>query len=94
MLSNLGLPPAALRRHKPSTARPIVRTLDYGIEQSSHFPEYKQNKPYARLSAISKPMGKKTRELSLHSMGSRSQNSLDLATERFSARDPSESTFE
>ena len=35
---------------------------------------------------FSKPMGKK-RELSLHSIGLRNQNSLDLATERFSARD-------
>ena len=44
-------------RHKPSTARLTVRTLDCGIEQVSHFPEYKQNacwkafNPYARLGA-------------------------------------------
>ena len=44
-------------RHKPSTARLTVRTLDCGIEQVSHFPEYKQNacwkafNPYARFGA-------------------------------------------
>ena len=62
-------------------------------ERGSHFPEYKQNKQYARLGArkLLESDGKENKRVfpALH----RLENSLELATERFSARNSPNSAF-